>query len=100
MADPLNREQQEFFQELVSFDIPDSIAVIIALKTNWGEIRRWDEHRELRLLASIIWKTGVIVTMADSMKMAQHIKRKGLDSIYKIDRPPRREVKQKSPVTD
>jgi len=36
MADPLNREQQEFFQELVSFDIPDSIAVIIALKNQLG----------------------------------------------------------------
>jgi hypothetical protein len=45
MADPLNREQQDFFEELVSFDIPDSIAVIIALKTNWGEIRRWDENK-------------------------------------------------------
>lgn len=87
MSDPLNREQQDFFQELVSFDIPDSIAVIIALKTNWGEIRRWDEHNELRLLASIIWKTGLVVTMTDSMKMANKIKRKGLDAIYKIGKP-------------
>lgn len=84
MADPLNREQQCFFEELVSFDIPDSIAVIIALKTNWGEIRRWDENKELRLLATIIWQTGIIVTMAESMKMAKKIKKAGLDGIYKI----------------
>lgn len=86
MADPLNREQQDFFEELVSFDIPDSIAVIIALKTNWGEIRRWDEAKELRLLATIIWQTGIIVSMADSMKMANKIKKKGLDTIFKVDK--------------
>lgn len=89
MVDPLNREQQDFFEELVSFDIPDSIAVIIALKTNWGEIRRWDEAKELRLLATIIWQTGIIVTMADSIKMANKIKRKGLDSIFRVDKKSR-----------
>lgn len=83
MSKPLTPEQQSFFEELLGFDIPDSIAVIIALKTNWAEIRAWDENRELRLLATIIWQTGIIENMADSMKMARKIKNKGLDQIYK-----------------
>lgn len=90
MSDRLDTERQLFFADLVKFGIPDSIAVIIALKTNWAEIRRWDEQKELRLLASIIWRTGIIETMAESMKMAKKIRNKGLDEIYKEPRPQRR----------
>lgn len=89
MSNQLSPEQQSFFEELLEFEIPDSIAVIIALKTNWSEIRTWDERRELRLLATIIWQTGIIESMAESMKMARKIKKKGLDKIYKEPRSKR-----------
>lgn len=95
--DSLDKEQQAFFSELVGFDIPESIAVIIALKTNWAEIRRWDEHKELRLLATIIWQTGIIETMAESMKMARKIRNKCLDQLFlpKITKT-RRKTKKKA----
>lgn len=92
MSTPFTREQQVFFEELQSFQIPDAIAAIIVLKTNWQEIISWDESKELWRLATLIWETGLLETSPSAMRMAKKIRNKGLDTIYTLPKKKQRKL--------